>query len=442
MEFGQAVEKTSAEEALSLSTTEGHMPFDTAWVGSRVIISPLEPWQSGVKYVFACKGAITTPDDRTFQINVEASFYVETDNNPPALLDFTPASDSVVSPESVITLQFNLPVRDNDLEKHILVAPEHDITITISEDNTTITITPDIPWQGLTRYEWTILETLTGLSGTPVLEEYRGTFRTNEDLVPPETPMVLSRVINEENATPQDLDMIEKGDGILLRYDEAINFESLKSCVEIEPETTLRYRQLNNRDFLIFPEDEMWIAGQEYSMTVKEGVEDIAGNKTDEELTFPFTPIIPALHITSVNNDPLLPSGSNTFSDVEMLIDEYVQPISVNTLLLLYSHDFFITLSEPITASEAQRFVDSVSFEPLFPYSLGKPDLLSVSFTQATNTIHLRYIEIDVPEPAHPEERAFYTFSIAGGKTGFVTDSGSFFPENLSIILETFDSEG
>lgn len=441
MEFGQAVEKTSAEEALSLSTTEGHMPFDTTWVGSRVIVSPLEPWQPGMKYVFACKGVIATPDDRSFQVNVEVSFYVDTDNNPPALRNFTPASDSVVSPESAITLQFNLPVRDNDLEKHILIAPDHDITITISEDNATITISPDVPWQGLTRYEWTILETLTGLSGTPVLEEYRGTFRTNEDLFPPETPTVLSRVIHEENATPQNLDMIENGDGILLRYNEAVNFESLKSGVEIEPVTTLRYRQLNNRDFLIFPEDERWIAGQEYTMTVKEGIEDIAGNKTQEELAFSFTPVIPELHITSVENSPDPPSGSNTFSETEMQIDDYVQQISVDTLLDK-SHYFFITLSEPITASEAQRFVDSVSFEPLFPYSLGKPDLLSVSFTQATNTIHLRYIKIDVPNTAHPEERAFYTFSIAGGKTGFTTDSGSFFPESLSIILETFDSEG
>ncbi len=440
MDFSQTVDRKSAEETLSLSTTEGHILFDTSWAGSRVTLSPVEPWQPGIQYFFSCKGSIATPDERSFLVNVHVSFYVDTDSNPPVLQSFTPESDSIVLPTETITLHFTLPVNSLNLEKHIHITPDHDVSITASEDNRTIIISPDIPWTGLTRYEWAVAESLRGLSGTPVLEKYQGTFRTLVDLVPPEPPSISCRTIHDDNETPHDISLIKNGDGIVVTYNEAMDFESIKSGTEIDPETTLRYRQLNEMQFLIYPEDELWIAGHEYSITLKKGIEDISGNKTENDVVFSIVPDIPELHITIIENITEYTPGPNSFTEADMLIPEAIHPIAVDTLLD-GSHILSITLSEQLTAAEAQRFVDSISFIPLFPHYLSKPDLLSVIFDQSTNIIMLQYINIDIPSSGLPEERTFYTFSIAGGKSGFTTDNGSVLPENLSIILETFEYE-
>jgi len=46
-----------------------------------------------------------------------------------------------------------------------------------------------------------------------------------------------------------------------------------------------------------------------------------------------------------------------------------------------------------------------------------------------------------VPSRDIDEERVLYTFSIRGGSAGFRTDTGSFFPDSPSVIIETREKE-
>ncbi len=442
MEFSQRVDRDSVEEALSLSTIDGHILYDTTWKGSRILLSPVEPWQTGQRYFFTCKGTVKTPDSTSFLVDIQVPFYVDTNTRPPVLLSFSPDEDSVVPLTESVTLRFSMPLRAQDLEKYIRIAPDHDITITLSDDAHTITITPDIPWTGLTRYEWTVNETLTGVSGTPVLETRSGSFRTLVDLDPPEEPVCTTRSIHDETAPFLPLAQLGKDRGIVASYNEAVDFVSFRESITIDPEISLQHRMINSHAFLFFPEDGLWDPGQEYTITQKAGLKDLSGNRTKEPFVVTVTPSTPELGILEVTNTPPWLPEPDSFTGDDMRIADHVHPIAIDTDTW-NEHTFIITLSGGLTAAEAQRLVSAILLEPLFPYYLGNPELKTVIFDPATDdhTIRLNYTNMDVPHTGIPEERVFYRLLIDGGKTGFTTDEGSFFTEDLSIILEAFEKD-
>lgn len=438
LQFNQKTDKDSVEQAVSLSTEAGHVVYDTAWDDNRLILKPLEPWKAGIRYTLSAKGTVSGSGSRSFLVDVQSTFYIDTDTNPPVLLGITPLEDDIVSQNQPVTFTFSQPVTAQELDRHILIAPAHDITITTSNNGRTVTIQPDKNWTGLTRYQWTIVDTLPGESGVAVLEKYTGTFRTLADLNAPEQPEIYAYNMNLEDGQLHPVDVLAKGYGVVFSFDEGVVFDSFKKKIAIEPETSLNYRQLNQSTFLVFPQDTIWLPEQEYTLTIAEGLEDLSGNKTAESFVFSVSPNIPELSVISVYNYPESPTGPTSFTGEDMMIKNNVHIINNDTPPGT-SHTFTITLSEPLNRTEAQRFVSALSFEPFFPHYLPRPELATVLFNPSANPreIRVKYIwHTSFSNTGLEEERMYYLFSIKSGKTGFITDSGSFFPEDLSIYLE------
>ncbi len=440
--FSRTVNTLEAEELVSLISPDGHVAYDHRWNEMCLILAPVEPWEAGTRYVLSCRGTVTASKNRSYILDTECSFYVDTAAEPPVLLSFLPEQDAVVSASEPVVLHFSAPINLDDPGRHIVMSPEHPVVFTTRDDERTLVITPATSWKGLTRYHWLVHNTLYSSTGVRLYRQYSGTFRTMTDTTAPEKPDVFVCLIESPEGPHLPLETLTNGYGLVFSFNEAVPPESFIPKLTIMPDSHPVVRQLTRTDFLGYPESGKWTAGQKYTITIKKGLEDFCGNRTEESFVYTVIPDIPALTLLRGEPDSPVPEGPAFFTGEEMTSGTHIHPVAIETLTTC-PLVITLTISEPLSPGEAQRLISSISFEPLFPHYIAPPQPGVVLFDPSADAriLRLSYSGLQVPSRGIEEERVLYTFSIQGGKNGFSTDSGSFFPETLSVILETFEKE-
>lgn len=442
VEFSRPVDMPAAEEAVSLASPEGPVAYDKRWDKQRLMLAPVEPLRPGTRYVLACRGTVSAPGGLVWETNTECSFHVATADKPPVLRSFSPDPDSSVSGTEPVVLRFNAAINTTNPDRHITVLPDHPVTISARDQDHTLVITPDRPWSGLTRYRWTVLETLEGASGVRVYRAYAGSFRTLEDTTAPEKPDLYSRPIDPPGGIRLPPESLMNGYGLEFRFTEPVLPDSFTRKLAISPAVTTCIRQLDPAGFLVHPDDGTWTAGEAYTITIDKGLEDLCGNKTTEAFIFTVTADIPVLSVVRLAPDTPVPEGPPFITGEDMQPGSRIYSVAIDTLTNC-PLSLTLTLSVPLSREEAQRLVSAISLEPLFPRYVAQPEEGPVLFSQTADPQSLRitWYGLEVPSRDIDEERVLYTFSIRGGSAGFRTDTGSFFPDSPSVIIETREKE-
>ena len=155
-----------------------------------------------------------------------------------------------------------------------------------------------------------------------------------------------------------------------------------------------------------------------------------------------MTPDIPVLSVLRLAPDTPVPEGPSFITGEDMRTGSRAYPVAIDTLTNC-PLALTLTLSSPLSREEAQRLVSAISLEPLFPRYVAQPEEGPVLFSPTADPQSLRitWYGLEVPSRGVDGERILYTFSIRGGKNGYTTDAGSFFPDTLSVILETREKE-
>jgi hypothetical protein len=293
-----------------------------------------------------------------------------------------------------------------------------------------VTISPSDEWEGLTRYQWNVLKDLKGKDGIPIKEEYRGSFRVQEDATPPEKP-VLSAVDPEELSLELPLASIQKNSGILFRFSEAIDPESFKKILTVTPDAPVTIRSINYHTFVAYRSIDDWVSGTEYTVTIGKGLSDANGNLTAEDFVWTFTPPFAPLTVFSIAN---IPAGPNAVFDGPELVSTDPLPIGVQTGI--EDHTFVIEFSEPVTPAETARLSDVLSIKPVFPLSAAAPDIVAL-IPLGGNKVSVHVSGLTLPGDTANGERVLYKLTIKGGKTGFTLDEGNSLEKDFALYLES-----
>ncbi len=430
IEFSDDVRQEDAEAATSLKMFSGSVEYDVAWDGRRMTLTPTAGWRAGASYTLKCEGTVASTDGRSFDVGESVTFFAITADAPPVLLDQAPANDAIVSRKTTLSLTFSKPLDPLLIERYVTTSPSCILSVTLSEDGTILTIAPSGEWEGLTRYQWTVLKDLKGKDGVPIKEEYRGSFRVQEDATKPAMP-VLTAVDPDDLSLELPLASIQKGSGILFRFTEAMNLESFKKELTITPDLSLTIREINDHSFVACRSDDAWDSGTEYTVTLGKGLSDANGNLTAEDFVWTFTPPYAPLTVVSIMNSPA--GTDEVFEGAELLSTEPL-PISVQSGIM--DHTFVIEFSEPVSPAEAARLLEALTIKRVFPLSAANPDIVAV-LPLGDNKVSVHVSGLTLPDDTANGERVLYKMTVKGGKTGFTLDEGNSLEKDFTLYMES-----
>lgn len=431
VDFGRDVDRPRAERCVAVRDGSGSISFDVSWSGSRMTVLPAEAWSPGIRYELVCDGTVYAEDGRSFPVRKSVRFFQQSSSPGPDLVSWSPPDDAIVGNAEPIALRFSGKVDGAMLERHISVSPSRDLLFGIVDDGCTIIVSPVDGWVGMTRYRWSVADTLTDVEGKSLGSSGTGTFRTYTDNKPAGQPAVFA-VETSDAATRYPIASMARGMGILLSFPEPIDTGTLRRRFTIEPVVDVAFRDINSSEVMVFPDGDDWMPGGEYSATIMEGVEDRAGNATTESFSFGFPVAIPVIEVVSIANVP--PLAHEPFIGEDLSSGD---PLSIGIDISMKSHTFTIVLSESFTPVEAERLVKSISVHSFFPDDAGNPMLSSIlPVYEKQNSITLDFTGFLNPG-SNPEERYLYKLSIAGGEQGFSLDNGARLSEDFELLLET-----
>jgi hypothetical protein len=430
LEFSTEMNKKETEAITSVKNSAGTVAFDTVWQGKRLIITPLAEWSPGVLYTLACEGKLKTKKGLSFTVYHVVDFYAGSADAPPVLIACTPIEDAIIERNVPIELVFSKSISSELIDQYITVSPSNEISIALSMDARTVTISPETEWMGLTRYQWQVSNALKDTDGIQILQQYSGHFRTQTDLIPPQEP-TLSAVDIHDVSIPYPLTTLTNGMGLLFDFTEEINIDSFEEKLKFEPSFTPTLRDINGSSILVYPENKSWIPGETYTVTIETGLADVAGNLTTTEYEFAFTPANSVMEIVSISNTPALPVPVFYESDFDANV-----PLQIGVNAGTLEHSFAIRFSQEFTSREAESLLDSVSLEGYFPYDIGSPTLINATMSSPGDTITLQYDNFSLPDGSIGDECYYYKFVIKGENQGFVLEDGSMMSSDFSILLE------
>ncbi len=428
--FSEDILHGDAETATSLKSFSSSVEYDVSWDGRSMIITPLEGWRAGASYTLRCDGAVSAADGRTFDVAEAVTFYAVTSAAPAILAGQNPANDTIVPTAASLILSFSKPLNPLLIERYVTTSPSCELSVVLSSDGMSLTVAPRTKWEGLTRYQWTILDDLTDVDGVPIKEEYRGSFRVQEDITPLEKPSIAA--VDPDNLSIEvPLTAVQKRSGLLLRFTEDVDSDSLSDCLTIEPDVSMTIRSIDARTFVAYQEDADWVSGTEYTVKIGKGLADANGNLTLSDFDWKFTAPYEPLRVVSITNSP---SGPNEIFDGSEL--ESTDPLVIGVHDTTYAHDFIIKFSENVSATERARLVEALSIERVFPFSVSDPNIFSLLGSGDT-TVTVRVTNFSVPTDGANGERVIYKLTIKGGDTGFKLDDGNAMNKDLVLYLET-----
>ncbi|ADN02961.1 Ig-like domain-containing protein [Spirochaeta thermophila] len=407
--------------------------LDTEWKeeNALLILIPREPWKRGARYRLIGEGTAKSERGTRHPIHLNIPFFAGSSDLPLTLLWVSPQEGNSVGLTTPLVFHFSRSLNPTSFEAHFSLSPSSEYEISFNQDNTEVTITPSVTWEGLTTYTWRTGKEVTDTEGISISHEYEGSFRTLEDTTPPSVEGLYTT--SKETPDPSSrmpLEMLDNERGILIRFSEAMQQEKLEQLITLEPSLDVDIIPLTPSTVFLSPQ-QLWEPEGTYTLTISGDITDISGNTMGEEFHHTFTiEGIPAQRLESVTLQSEHESytytqpdwGSETFLPAVVGID--------STLTVI------LTFSQPFTEEEAQRLVDAVSLEPFFPYYLSNPECVRVTSLPDSKQVTFEFHEVegvDSDDPGYLEY--WYLLKIKGGPRYFINETGSYLLEDLTIRL-------
>ena len=435
--FSMPVEKNTAEALLRVTGPEGVLEGDFRWEGNTVRFTPLAEPVPGYRYTFSFRGEIKTAGGASCSTDILLPFYYFTDSDPPLLTGYSPGDAEVVGPHRSLVLTFNRGMDRQSVEDSFTLRPGTETLFTWNSDSTGVTVLPRRQWTNLQFYTWTLSPGARDTENIPVPEDYHGSFLVQLDTAAPVLLSAHPAFDNEDGTfTVMDnltLDDLTTGEHIALTFSEEIDFSSLTSAFSLAPPLE-GYLLSLSPDRVLYYLTERIPPGGEYALTLRQGLEDTAGNPTAEEVKILFSPGVRPLEIHRITIDhagedfTILPVSFNLF-------DPFLIP---GFRYYGTSPDYFQNISIELSQgfgeeeiSERKSFAGTVSLLPLFPPGAVAPDEYSISWMSDT-VVQFQYRNLStctVPDPV------YYRLKITGGNAGAANADGSYLPETVECTF-------
>lgn len=444
IEFSEDLQKTKAEGFLQVQGPMGLILGDLTWVDRKLRFYPYEPLTNGFRYNFIYQGMVNTHDGRNYQVNLNIPFYAGTNSAQAILSSYTPVSGSITGVFEPIVFNFSKTIDIDSFEQNFSINPSADLDFLWENSNNRVVITPRQKWSNQKLHRWKITRKVTDTEAIPIAMEYSQTFLVQDDVTPPEILTIQPTSQQSDGSYSPlpglGLTDLDNSNDIYFQFNEAINFASLNSSFSIKPDMDGHIKQISPQEF-VYVKGSNFEPEKEYTLTFKEGLNDLSGNAIPEDIIYFFVPAVPEIQVLSVN---IKHNSGNYFVDnpsfnLQDMIKIHPPYVYFGVSEPDYSLQFVITLDQSFTEEEVtakQNFIQGISCETTFPPGTPSPFLYNSNWNASGNILTIMFKDFKIASDSEP---IYYHFKILGGSISSANSAGSYLLDNIFFY---FNAQG
>jgi len=444
--FSSNPDKASIEKYFSL-TGDGNLVRGTfLWSGRKMIFSPFTPLETNTDYTINLTADAHDTDGLSMDEVFNRSFSTRAGNIRPVLISNYPEMYSeVTDARAEIKLEFSVPIPVKTLYENVSFTPSMTGIWHLENEGKLAVFTPLEPWSQQTRYEIKYSTSLTDKNGMNIGNDFLCIFTTKSDIEIPY--LVNAKQITNKNElillspnkgytsvteSPVENHDWEKDDKLMLVFSKPVDSITVKNYISVDDgpnlimETSAGFKTEFIFKFDIAPAYE-----SRFTIKIKPGIKDAAGNESKEEYSFrifangkfskPPTLVgirIPMAPNSDTDRELEFYKIDSLFSDFPITNVNYPSGVKINSWIELYFE----------TAEGAS--IDLFSLMDLFRVETSN-NVISFSPRQIKNT---NFTE----QYPHNEMEGFQRIEI----TGHLTNSTNFGIVNFLITAGLKDALG
>ena len=446
LDFSNDPDRASVEKNFSLTGDGNRVKGTFTWNDKKMIFSPLTPLEINTDYTLTLSADAHDTKGLSMDESFNRYFSTRPDDTRPVLISSHPEMYSeITDARAEIELEFLLPVPLKTLYDNVSFSPLMPGIWRLESDERFAVFTPAEPWAQKTRYEIRFSTSLTDNNGMNIGNDFLCIFTTKVDI---EIPYLVSatRITNQNESitlfsdrgyssafeSPVENQEWEKDDKLTLIFSEPVDGLSVKNYTSVENgpnlimETSAGYETEFTFRFESIP-----IYESRFTLRVKPGIKDAAGNESKEEYIYKIfangkyskPPTLAGIRIpmspnSNTVNELIFYETNSLFSSFPITSEKYPSDENIYTWIELYF----------LTAEEAS--IDLFSLMELFRIDTNN-NVISFSPRQIKDT------DFSMTEP-HIGMEEYKRVEI----TGYLTNSTNFGVINIQISAGLKDTLG
>jgi hypothetical protein len=291
VKFSESMNRTSAEEAFSLSEENTQISGSFSWDGQTMMFHPLTSFQMGKSYTIKVDTGAEDEYGNSLRDEFNFLFSIGGTTGRPEVLSVIPANNASIDNTLMpVTVNFSMAVDPASFYSSFSLEPGVNGAFTWQNGGATCIFTPLDTYEWQTEYKVTINSEVASLDGATMAEDYVSRFYVGTDTDPPVILYAGSDDLLVPFVSGSTVSGWEKDWSIIIVFNESIAYDDiLSSYFHFEPDWSfeLVWDQLNPQQVLLATE-EYFAYNTTYTLRLKPGIPDIQGNEITQEETYRF----------------------------------------------------------------------------------------------------------------------------------------------------------
>ncbi|GHV55841.1 hypothetical protein AGMMS49579_19560 [Spirochaetia bacterium] len=290
--FSAPPTEASIRKAFSMTEDGTSLQGEFFFNDSDVIFKPLNGLRENREYSILISTVAEDIKGNSLTKDFRYRFHTKENLKGPRIIRVEPQNEtSLTLPPAAITVFFSGPVDTNSFTEALRLSPSVTHVLEWNEACSTVRIIPVKPLTPGTRYTITVSTALMDLSRNKLLLPFNSTFLYGTDRSPPRCYLSRESSSNTTgNLIPGTLnEHIPSDSKLKISFDKEVSIESLAGFIGISPAlgmTVTPNLERRDRGIISFPQKPEW--GKPYTLTIRKGITDTFGNKTEEDIEFPL----------------------------------------------------------------------------------------------------------------------------------------------------------
>ncbi|MDR1903731.1 MAG: Ig-like domain-containing protein [Treponema sp.] len=285
IEFSADPEIISIEKALSLTENGSVMDGILTKNDTKISFAPMTGFVKNKNYVLIITTDAEDSNGNSLLKEFRRYFTTRLETDPPQILSITPDNDSELTGElEALEIQFSEPVDIPSFVKSFIISPSFPFLYEFFYDDTHVKIIRQEPLVKNQRYTVTIGTSLMDRAGNELSEPVSINFLNGNDRLPPEYTLYLDGAALSQTTINEGISVNAE---FSLEFNKKVMVDSLSSYISISPQTTVKItadKESRQSVKIQCTSGLMW--GKTYTLTVRKGVADNAGNKTETDVQY------------------------------------------------------------------------------------------------------------------------------------------------------------
>ena len=395
LDFSHDPDRASIEKNFSLTGDGNRVKGTFSWNDKKMTFSPLAPLETNTDYTITLSADAHDTKGLSMDEPFNRYFSTRPDNTRPFLLSSYPEMYSeITDARAEISLEFSIPVPLKTLYDNVSFSPSMTGIWRLENDGKLAIFTPAEPWIQKTRYEVRFSASLTDNNGMNIGNDFLCVFTTKIDL---EIPYLVNamRITNKNELidlsadrgyssaaeSPVENQDWEKDDKLTLIFSKPVDSISVKNYTSVEngPNLIMETPAGYETEY-IFRFESMPAYESRFTLKVKPGIKDAAGNETKEEYIYKIfangkyskSPTLAGIRIpmapnSGADNELIFYDMNSLFKDFPITGENYPSGENIKTWIELYfltAEDASIDLFSLMEIFRIDTSNNVISFSP------------------------------------------------------------------------------